>query len=242
MKLEICHLYPDVLNLYGDQGNIICLQKRLAWRGIESAVTELPIGARDDLTRFDLFFIGGGQDFEQGVLLSDLATGKAADIRAAVADGKVFLAVCGGYQMLGQYYLTREGGQMDFIGAVDLYTVGAETRMIGDMMFDTGQAVGGVVVGFENHSGRTYLGQGVSPLGLVLSGHGNNGEDGTEGCRSQNVFGTYAHGPVLPKNPKFADHILSAALSLRYPGVTLAELDDSLENAAHAYMAARLAK
>jgi len=242
MKLEICHLYPDVLNLYGDQGNIVCLQKRLEWRGIEVAVTGLPIGARARLSEFDLFFVGGGQDFEQGVLLEELAGEKGADIRAAVLDGKVFFAVCGGYQMLGQYYKTHDGSQMDFLGALDIHTVGARERMIGDYMFDTGEGCCGVVVGFENHSGKTYLGNTASPLGRVLRGFGNNGEDGTEGCRYLNTFGTYAHGPMLPKNPRLADAILGVALSAKYPGVTLEELDDEVENSAHEYMVSRLRK
>lgn len=243
MKLQICHLYPDVLNLYGDTGNILCLQKRLAWRGIESSVTALPIGAKADFTRFDLFFIGGGQDFEQEVLLADLHTGKSAEIRAAVEDGKTFLCICGGYQMMGQYYKPHKGEQCDFIGALDLYTLGSETRMIGDYLFRCDEESGAsLVVGFENHSGKTYLGEGVAPLGKVLSGYGNNGEDGTEGVRYHNVFGTYGHGPLLPKNPEFADLILQTALSYRNPGFILSPLDDRLEQAAHNFMARRLEK
>ena len=243
MKLQICHLYPDVLNLYGDTGNILCLQKRLAWRGIESAVTALPIGAKADFTRFDLFFVGGGQDFEQEVLLADLHSGKSAEIRAAVEDGKTFLCICGGYQMMGQYYKPHKGEQCDFIGALDLHTLGSETRMIGDYLFRCGEESGAsMVVGFENHGGKTYLGEGVAPLGRVLSGHGNNGEDGTEGARYQNVFGTYSHGPLLPKNPEFADLILQTALAYRNPGVTLPPLDDRLEQGAHDFMERRLEK
>jgi len=243
MELKICHLYPDVLNLYGDQGNITCLRQRLLWRGIDCGVTELPIGAKADLTQFDLFFIGGGQDFEQEVLLSDLEGGKAADIRAAVADEKVFLAICGGYQMLGNYYLTHTGEQCDFIGAVDLYTVGHEERMIGNYLYQCDEASGGsTVVGFENHSGRTYLGGGVAPLGRVLKGHGNNGEDGTEGCRYKNVFGTYCHGPMLPKNPEIADTILLTALQRKYPDALLSPLEDSYEKQAHEVMVKRISE
>lgn len=241
MELKICHLYPDVLNLYGDRGNVICLQRRLQWRGIGCTVTELPIGETADFTDFDLFFVGGGQDFEQEVLLSDLAGGKAAEIRAAVEDEKVFLAICGGYQMLGNYYLTHTGEQCDFIGAVNLYTVGQSERMIGNYMFRCASENGGsVVVGFENHSGRTYLGEGVAPLGTVLAGHGNNGEDGTEGCRYKNVFGTYSHGPLLPKNPVLADFLLLTALRRRYPDAELSPLPDLQEQRAHSCMAVRL--
>lgn len=243
MELKICHLYPDILNLYGDGGNIACLKKRLEWRGIESEVTELPVGANADFTQFDLFFIGGGQDFEQEMLLSDLKGGKAADIRAAVEDEKVFLAICGGYQTLGNYYITWNGAQCDYIGAVNLHTVGQKERMTGDYMFRcTPESGGSAVVGFENHSGRTYLGDGVAPLGTVIKGFGNNGTDGTEGARYKNVLGTYSHGPVLPKNPELADYILALALRRKYPGIDLATLDDTLEISAHSYMLERLGK
>jgi len=243
MKLNICHLYPDVLNLYGDTGNIICMKKRLEWRGIDADVTLLPIGANADFTRFDLFFIGGGQDFEQEVLLADLHSGKDREILAAVNDEKVFLCICGGYQMMGQYYLTHTGAQCDYIGALDLHTVGSDVRMIGNYMFGCSEQSGGAtVVGFENHSGKTYLGNAVSPLGTVIQGFGNNGEDGTEGARYKNVFGAYCHGPMLPKNPEFADYILQRALSRRFPGYELSPLDDSLETKAHSYMVNRMEK
>lgn len=239
--LRICHLYPDLLNLYGDRGNILCMRRRLEWRGIVAEVTEVPAGQTVDFTQFDLFFIGGGQDFEQEVLLSDLKAGKAAEIRAAIQDGKTFLAICGGYQMLGNYYKTWDGHQCDFIGAVDFYTVGAKERMIGNFLFECLPESGGsTVVGFENHSGKTFLGSGVSPLGKVLAGGGNNGEDGFEGVRCHNVFGTYSHGPVLPKNPQLCDFILQTALRSRYPDLTLQALDDTAETAAHDAMKKRL--
>ena len=170
MELKICHMYPDVLNLYGDRGNVICMRSRLERRGIDCAVTRLPIGSAASLAGFDLVFIGGGQDFEQQVLLDDLHRGKAQEIRAAIADGVTFLTICGGYQMLGSYYETYDGQRCDFIGALDLYTVGSKTRMIGNYKFKCGEAAGGsVVVGFENHSGKTHLGRGVEPLGTVLA-------------------------------------------------------------------------
>ncbi|MEG2382689.1 MAG: glutamine amidotransferase [Oscillospiraceae bacterium] len=243
MKLNICHLYPDILNLYGDTGNILCLKQRLLWRGIECEITELPLGATDDFSRFDLFFIGGGQDFEQGVLLNDLRRGKNGEIIAAIEDGKTFLAVGGGYQLLGKSYVSPTGDQCDFIGALNIHTVGTTVRSTGNYMFKCSPESGGAtVVGFENNSGKTYLDAGVSPLGTVLSGSGNNGEDGTEGARYKNVFGTYSHGPLLPKNPEFADFILQTALSRRYPNATLSPLDDGLEALAHSYMQDRLAK
>lgn len=242
-KLKICHLYPDILNLYGDRGNIICMEKRMQWRGIETEVTGISVGDPLDYEAYDLFFIGGGQDFEQGVLLKDLAAGKAQQIRAAVEEEKVFLAICGGYQMLGEYYKTWDGQQCDFIGALDLYTVGHKERMIGNYMFQLDDDDEGLtVVGFENHSGKTFLGSKVRPMGKVLSGNGNNGQDGTEGARYKNVFASYSHGSLLPKNPKLADLILKTALLRKYPNLTLDALDDTFENNAHQYMEQRLKK
>ena len=240
-ELKICHLYPDILNLYGDRGNIICMQKRMEWRGIQTEVTGISVGDKLNVNDYDLFFIGGGQDFEQEVLLKDLASGKAADIRAAVEDEKVFLAICGGYQMLGNYYKTWDGVQCDFIGALDLYTVGDKERMIGNYMYQMDDADGGMtVVGFENHSGKTYLSDKVRPMGKVLAGYGNNGKDGTEGARYKNVFATYSHGSLLPKNPKLADYIMLTALKHNYPSLELELLDDTFENNAHDYMQKRL--
>ncbi|MBR6459052.1 MAG: glutamine amidotransferase [Actinomycetaceae bacterium] len=244
MELRICHLYPDLLNLYGDRGNIIALSRRCEARGIAVAVEECSVGEAVRADSADIFFIGGGQDFEQEVLLADLATGKSEAIRTAIEDERIFLAICGGYQLLGQYYRTWDGIQMDFVGALDLHTVGSQERMIGNYMFETSALSGGsTVVGFENHSGKTYLGEGVEPMGRVLAGYGNNGEDGTEGARYRGVFGTYSHGSLLPKNPELADFILASALKRKYGedfSGELAPLDDSFERAAHSYMAARL--
>ena len=240
MELKICHLYPDVLNLYGDRGNILCMEQRLRWRGICVETTDVGIGDKLRASDYDLFFIGGGQDFEQKVLLADLAGEKTAEIKAAIEDGKTFLAICGGYQMLGQYYKTWDGVQCDFTGALDLYTIGSKERMIGNYMFTCDELPGVNVVGFENHSGKTYLGSGIRPLGRVLEGSGNNGEDGTEGARYKNVFASYSHGCLLPKNPKLADLILQTALERKYGALTLPPLPDTLETAAHTYMENRL--
>ena len=241
MELKICHLYPDVLNLYGDGGNIICLRKRLQWRGITSSVTRLPIGETAHLSEFDLVFIGGGQDFEQEVLLEDLHRGKDNEICAAIEDGVAFLAICGGYQMLGNYYETYDGKRCDFVGALDLCTIGSQKRMIGNYVFTCGEESGGcTVVGFENHSGKTRLGASVQPLGSVLKGFGNNGEDKTEGARYRNVFGSYSHGPILPKNPVFCDFLLKTALERKYGTCELAPLDDEAETLAHNAMVTRL--
>lgn len=241
MKLKICHLYPDVLNLYGDGGNIVCMEKRLQWRGIETEIEKLPIGSSASLADADIVFIGGGQDFEQEVLLEDVNRGKKAEIRAAVNDGVTFLTICGGYQLLGAYYKTHDGKQCDFVGALDLYTLGSDKRMIGNYKFRCNSAASGsTVVGFENHSGKTYLGSGLEPLGKVLAGYGNNGEDGTEGVHYKNVFGTYSHGPLLPKNPELCDFILLTALKRKYGISELDALDDSAELAAHDEMCRRI--
>lgn len=227
MELNIYHLYPDVLNLYGDRGNVLCLQRRLEWRGMQANIVNVPIGTKLDAKNCDLIFIGGGQDFEQEVLLEDLHRGKDEEIRRAVADGTVVLAICGGYQMLGKYYQTYTGERLDYIGAVDFYTVGEKERLIGNYAFDTEF---GRVIGFENHSGRTYLGKGVAPLGKMVSGYGNNGRDGTEGVHYKNTFCTYSHGPVLPKNPALADKLIETAMRRRDPSFVLTPLDDSAED------------
>ena len=242
MELNICHLYPDILNLYGDRGNIITMKRRLEDRGIKVNIDECSIGQPLNADKYNIFFIGGGQDFEQEVLLRDLSSGKAQDIRTAVEEEKTFLAICGGYQMLGEYYKTWDGVQLDFIGAIGVHTIGAKERMIGNYMFRTTPESGDtVVVGFENHSGKTYLSEQVAPLGMMLSGNGNNGEDKTEGARYKNVFGTYSHGSLLPKNPVLCDFILQTALNHRYDGAEpLAPLDDTLELNAHRYMQERL--
>ena len=231
MKIKICHLFPDALNLYGDRGNVLCMQKRLEWRGIDCEVDSLHTGEQKDLSGFDLFFMGGGQDFEQELLLRDLSGRNGREIRAAIEDGKTFLCICGGYQILGTHYETHDGTRCEFLGAVDLFTVGGPKRLIGNYAFRLDD--GSTVVGFENHSGRTCLGSGVTPLGQVLAGSGNNGQDGTEGVHYKNVYGTYSHGPVLPKNPNLCDRILKTALERKYGTVSLPPLEDHFENQAH---------
>jgi CobQ-like glutamine amidotransferase family enzyme len=241
MELKICHLYPDILNLYGDRGNILCMEKRLQWRGIDVTTTGVSIGQPLRAADYDLFFVGGGQDFEQEVLLKDLAGAKTAELKAAIEDEKPVLAICGGYQMLGQYYKTWDGSQCDFTGALNLYTIGSKKRMIGNYLFTCTELDNRTVVGFENHSGKTFLGDGVRPMGTVLKGYGNNGEDGMEGARYKNVFATYSHGCLLPKNPALCDCILETALTRKYGAQSkLPPLNDTLETAAHQYMEKRL--
>ncbi|MGI5936747.1 MAG: type 1 glutamine amidotransferase [Oscillospiraceae bacterium] len=243
MEIKICQLYPDVLNLYGDQGNITCLRSRLQWRGIEVQTLGLPVGEMADLCDFDVIFIGGGMPAPQQPLINDLHNGRAAQLAAAVDSGVTVLAVCEGYELMGKYCITPEGGKVDCAGVVNFYTKLGHDRLTGDCLFECGEESGGSrVVSFENHGGRVYLGEGVSPLGRVIKGHGNNGEDGTEGARYKNFFGSYGHGPLLPKNPALADFILRTALERKYPGYVLEPLDDTLENNAHSFMLSRLEK
>lgn len=232
MIIRIAHLYPDMLNLYGDRGNIIALTERMKARQIDVHTDAITMGKSFNADDYDILFIGGGQDFEQDVLLDDLKKGKDAEINKAIHNGTVMLAICGGYQMLGKYYKTYDGKMLEYMGALDFYTEGKEERMIGNYAYKTKEGI--EVVGFENHSGRTYLGKGVEPLGKMIKGFGNNGEGGTEGVRFQNTFGTYSHGPVLPKNPDFADLLISKAIENKYGKSDLAPLDDSLEAKARA--------
>lgn len=232
MIIRIAHLYPDMLNLYGDRGNIIALTERMKARGIDVITDAVTMGKSFNADDYDILFIGGGQDFEQDVLLSDLKKGKDVQISKAIQNGTVMLAICGGYQMLGKYYKTYDGKMLEYMGALDFYTEGKEERMIGNYAFRTKEGI--EIVGFENHSGRTYLGKEVEPLGKVIKGYGNNGEDSTEGIRYKNTFGTYSHGPVLPKNPDFADLLISKAIENKYGKTQLAKLDDSLEAKARA--------
>ncbi len=227
VSLRIAHLYPDMLNLYGDRGNIIVLTGRMRARGIDVQTEQITMGKAFNADDYDIFFIGGGQDFEQDVLLDDLTKGKDVQINKAIHSGKVMLAICGGYQMLGKYYKTYDGKILQYMGALDFYTEGREERMIGNYAYKTKEGI--EVVGFENHSGRTYLGKDTEPLGRVIKGYGNNGEDGTEGVRFLNTFGTYSHGPVLPKNPQLADLLISKALENKYGKSDLKPLDDKLE-------------
>jgi hypothetical protein len=231
--LRLGHLYPSLMNIYGDRGNIVCLQRRCRLRGIDLAVTPLEVGAPLLPGDFDLLFMGGAQDREQTLVSQDLAATKGA-LREAVEDGVVFLGVCGGYQLSGRFYRGADGAELRGAGVFDLYTLhpGPQAkRLIGNL---SAEWEGGSLAGFENHGGRTYLGSGCEPLARVLHGFGNDGESGYEGARHENAFGSYLHGPILPKNPAFADKLLSLAMERRHGDGTLAPLDDSLEYLAHA--------
>jgi CobQ-like glutamine amidotransferase family enzyme len=231
MKLEIVFLYSDLMNIYGDRGNIITLTQRCRWRGIEANVTSLTVGDKVDPDKYDLYFFGGGQDREQYTVSDDLKGEKGKLLKQAGDEGAVFLGVCGGYQMLGHYYRPFEGPDLPGIGALDVYSVAGHDRYIGNVIIETEF---GTLVAFENHSGKTYLGPKARPLGKSLIGGGNNGEDGMEGAIQNNMFGCYLHGSLLPKNPHFADHLIKLALQRRYgSSVELEPLDNTLEEIAH---------
>ncbi|MDR3614407.1 MAG: hypothetical protein P4L53_12665 [Candidatus Obscuribacterales bacterium] len=228
--LRIAHLYAHFLNIYGDRGNIITLQQRAKWRGIDATVTAIGLGEKFDPDQFDLYFIGGGQDKQQQVIAEDLI--KRQDvIQDAVKQGAVILAICGGYQLLGHYYKPAQGDELKGLSVLDAFTVAGDRRMIGNVTVKRDDQT--TLVGFENHSGKTFLGKDVKALGKVTVGNGNNGEDGLEGVASGSVYGTYLHGSLLPKNPHFADRLITEALLRRHGNVVLAPLDDSIELAAH---------
>jgi hypothetical protein len=247
MRLRICHLYPDLLNLYGDRGNIMTLTRRAAWRGIAVEVTEVGLGEALRPKAHDLFFIGGGEDRQQVLAAADLRAGTGAALRDAVEGGAVLLAVCGGYQLMGHAYLPAEGEPLPGIGLLDLETRHPgkrQRRLIGNLIIQCGGERGGqwdpdgtggsrTLVGFENHGGRTVLGPSAQPLGHVERGWGNNGEDRTEGAVYRHAYGTYLHGPLLPKNPWLADHLIVTALRRTHGVVMLVPLDDHLEREAH---------
>lgn len=231
LKISIAHLYPRLLNLYGDMGNIITLKKRCEWRGIEVVFEEINIG--DSIKNHDLYFIGGGQDKQQEEVKDELFSHKS-ELISQRDDGAVFLGICGGYQLFGHYYQPHGKDKLSGISLMDAYTIAGNKRFIGNVTVKTDFLSPNTLVGFENHSGLTYLEGESKPLGTVVVGNGNNGKDGFEGGRYKNVFGTYLHGSLLPKNPHFADYLIALALEKRYgEKVNLAPLDDKLETEAH---------
>jgi lipid II isoglutaminyl synthase (glutamine-hydrolysing) len=233
--LRVCALYPDLMNIYADRGNLLLLERRCAWRSIGFEVTAASIGDGLDPAAHDLFYLGGGQDRDQRMCAHDLVERKRDALHAAAADGGVVLGVCGGYQLLGHSYALGDE-DIPGIGLVDLRTVREDgPRLIGNVAIEVElPGVDGprVLAGFENHGGRTYLGEREQPLGRVLRGHGNSGASGHEGVRRGTVIGTYLHGPLLPKNAWFADWLIATALGLGEPLAPLP--DDALEDAAHA--------
>jgi CobQ-like glutamine amidotransferase family enzyme len=230
-SLTIGWLYPELMNIYGDRGNVLTLYQRARWRGLQAEVVDLDKGATRAIDRVDVFFFGGGQDREQALVYDDLIETKALPLARALEEGAVVLAICGGYQLLGHYYQTAEGQRFPGLGLLDVRTEAGPRRCIGDVVVDLDPELGldpPTLVGFENHSGRTFLGPGARPLGRVRRGRGNNEEDGTEGAVANNIFGSYLHGSLLPKNPHLADLIIERAKGRRPE-----RLDDRLELAAH---------
>jgi CobQ-like glutamine amidotransferase family enzyme len=228
--LRVCALYPELMNIYADRGNIAVLRARCEWRGLGFELAAASLTEPLDPRAHDLFYIGGGQDRDQAAVAQDMAATKRDALHAARDRGAVVLAVCGGYQLLGHSYQLGDR-ELPGVGLVDLRTVREQgPRLIGNCAIEADLGGGPrTIAGFENHGGRTYLGPDELPLGRVLSGHGNNGRDGCEGVHSANVIGTYLHGPLLPKNAWLADRLVELAL-----GIELDPLDDAMEDAAHA--------
>lgn len=224
-KIRIAHLYPKLLNIYGDIGNILTLKKRCEWRGIQVLLDEINVG--DSISEHDLYFIGGGQDLQQIEVSKELQKHKEflTQERDRMA---VFLGICGGYQLMGHYYQPHQGEKLLGISLMDAYTVAGNKRFIGNVTIKTDLVEPDTLVGFENHSGLTYLQGETKPIGTTIVGNGNNGKDHTEGGSFMNVFGTYMHGSFLPKNPQFADYLIELAL-----GEKPEPLDNEIENLAH---------
>lgn len=240
--IKVCHLYPDLLNLYGDRGNVIAFLQRCRWRNIPVDLVEVNIGDQLDFKEIDFLFLGGGSDREQNLMAADLLQRKES-MRAAIEDGLVTLAICGGYQMLGAYYQTQDGERIPGLGILDLYTKASNQRLIGNILIESTIDQNPLqIAGFENHSGQTFLGAGLQPLGKVLVGFGNNGQDGFEGARYKNVFCSYLHGPLLPKNSRLTDLLITLALQRRGLSTNLESLDDRLEEATVETIAKRLLK
>lgn len=230
MNVRIGYLYRDLMNIYGDDGNVLTLVHRCRWRGIAVEVDELGLGDPVLPGRHDIFFMGGGQDREQVLVCRDLADVKGEAIKREIEGGAAALVICGGYQLFGKFYRPFDGDELPGIDVFDAYTVAGKKRFIGNVVAKSALGGGsGVVVGFENHSGKTYLGEGCTPLGMVTVGYGNNGEDRTEGAVHLGAVGTYLHGSLLPKNPGVSDFLIERALSRRGHLLPLQRLDDTIE-------------
>lgn len=242
MQLKVGYLYASGMNVYGDRGNVLTFAQRCRWRGIDVDIVELGLEAGGSLTDFDILFSGGGQDRDQISVSRDLGGDAGKAIVDAVENDVVVLTICGTYQLLGQYFKTEAGETLPGIGIFDAWTDAGPQRVIGDVIVHAGHEGSEFdLVGFENHGGLTHLGPTGTPLGRVIIGSGNNGADGFEGAVYRKAFGTYLHGPLLPKNPSFADHLIGLALQHRYrEPVELATLDDSLEEEAHRSMIERI--
>lgn len=228
MELHICHLYPDLLNSYGDIGNVMIMQQRLEKRGIKVVLHNVSVGDPFEKEVYDIVFFGGGQDFEQAIVSKDLIENKRDDLKDYIENNKVFIAICGGYQLLGKYYMSAENQRLEGLDILNIYTDKGDHRAINNLILKDGDRY---YVGFENHSGKTYIND-LKPLGHVEYGFGNNGEDHYEGCRYKNTIGTYLHGPLFSKNPELCDDLLQTALSLKYGETKLEPLDDEFSQKA----------
>lgn len=237
MELRIGWLYGHEMNIYGDRGNVMALDRRASWRGIATTIATIDLGAKLDVGQFDLYFWGGGQDREQVAVAEDLQGAKGRELRAALEDGVPLLAVCGGYQLLGHYYRPYDGDELPGIGFLNIESTAGPERFIGNVVVASEEF--GELVGFENHSALTFLGEGVRPLGRVRVGNGNNGRDGTEGARRLNVVGCYLHGAVLPKNPQLTDWLIERSLERKYGTAELEPLDAEIELQAQAQVTRR---
>ncbi|MEO8633584.1 MAG: glutamine amidotransferase [Chloroflexota bacterium] len=238
MDLRIAHLYPDLMSIYGDRGNVLALAQRARWRDIGVEVRSFTAGQDFDADWPDFWFFGGGQDQGQDIVGADLAGPNGEALKRSLANGAAALTVCGGYQLLGHEYVPESAPAIPGLGVLDVRTRAGTVRFVGNLVAETPD---GLLVGFENHSGRTYLGPKAKPLGTVVVGNGNNGEDKTEGAVQGKIVGTYSHGSCLPKNPWLADRLLAWALERRHGPQTLVPLDDREEKAA-SEQAAEVAK
>ena len=241
MRLRIWHLYPQDMNIYGDRGNVIALAQRARWRGIDVEVRSADVGEPIETDEVDLVFAGGGQDDQQLGVAKDLQWRKGEQLRKLAEDDTPMLLVCGTYQLFGHYFKTGAGEELRGIGLLDLHTVAGKRRLIGDALVENEIGLApSTLVGFENHSGQTFLGSGCRRLARALVGAGNNGQDGGEGAVYRQVHGTYLHGPVLPKNPWLTDRLIEMALRRRGYRGELAPLEDAAERAAHDAIVARV--
>ena len=231
MEINIYHMYPDLLNLYGDIGNVTCLKKRCEWRGIKANIIDFSLSNEEDIEAADIFFMGGGSDRGQNIVYSHFGNFRN-EVSDLIEDGTVFLAICGGYQLLGESYIDANNNKIPGLGVFDYKTESEKGRLIGNIIIKNNLDLNPkTIVGFENHGGRTY--HDYDALGTVCNGNGNNGKDGLEGMIYKNCIGTYLHGPALPKNPHLADHIILNALKRKYDIKSLQKLDDKMEYDAH---------
>jgi len=229
--IRIGWLYGHEMNIYGDRGNVLALLHRARSRGFEATVEISGVGDELDLGRYDILFWGGGQDREQATVSADLQGSKGRDLATAIENGIPTLAICGGYQLLGDGYRPFDGDQLPGVHVLDITSRAGPTRFIGNVIVDSAEF--GDLVGFENHSGLTFLGPGIEPLGRIRVGSGNNGRDGFEGARYRNTIGCYMHGALLPKNPQVTDWLIAKALERKGVGGQLPPLQSQIETAAH---------